>query len=336
MIFSFQQSDYLLTTANCQTPQSALSDSSLDALLDSSNNVDQPPIHLTPITLRRTTRQASAANPNDLKRSLDNDEHLSNQRKYPKLLAEALKVECHDPSAISPSTAIAATRPLNQPMIKTEPEIFEQIPLPRRANLNSSTSTNSQSPLLRTLIRTSQTPSSLISKENAPLYDLLQNHDTSANRNVSSTLNSSIDPLEQYLAPVTNNLSVKDDYLAALLSSDPQKPNEISFPSTKQQISNENTRINAIANDLFNSTTLANHSNDNFLSLLDNKDFLESLNDSTSIDSILSQNSSGLIEQTFRSTTPKRSEKDEKAISEIYKTLVTSFNPGKIKTRIPC
>ena len=32
---------------------------------------------------------------------------------------------------------------------------------------------------------------------------------------------------------------------------------------------------------------------------------------------------------SFPSTTPKRSEKDEKAISEIYKTLVTSFNPGK-------
>jgi hypothetical protein len=35
------------------------------------------------------------------------------------------------------------------------------------------------------------------------------------------------------------------------------------------------------------------------------------------------------METSFPSTTPKRSEKDEKAISEIYKTLVTSFNPGK-------
>ncbi len=35
------------------------------------------------------------------------------------------------------------------------------------------------------------------------------------------------------------------------------------------------------------------------------------------------------MEPSFPSTTHKRSEKDEKAISEIYKTLVTSFNPGK-------
>jgi hypothetical protein len=35
------------------------------------------------------------------------------------------------------------------------------------------------------------------------------------------------------------------------------------------------------------------------------------------------------MDASFSSTTPKRSEKDEKAISEIYKTLVTSFNPGK-------
>jgi len=34
------------------------------------------------------------------------------------------------------------------------------------------------------------------------------------------------------------------------------------------------------------------------------------------------------MDTSFSSTTPKRSEKDEKAISEIYKTLVTSFNPG--------
>jgi hypothetical protein len=35
------------------------------------------------------------------------------------------------------------------------------------------------------------------------------------------------------------------------------------------------------------------------------------------------------MDTSFPSTTPKRSEKDEKAISEIYKTLVTSFHPGK-------
>ncbi len=218
---------------------------------------------------------------------------------------------------------------MNQSIIKTEPEIFEQNSLPRRPNLNYSSSTNNQSSLLRTLIRTSQTPSSLITKENAPLYDLLQNHDTTTNnRNSLSTINNSTDPFEQYLTPVTNNISAKDDYLTALLNSDPQKPNEISFIPTKQQISNDNNRITAIANDLFNSTTLTNNSNDNFLSLLENKDFLDCLNDSTTIDSILSQNSTSLIEQTFPSPTTKRSEKDEKAISEIYRTLVTSFNPG--------
>ncbi len=235
-------------------------------------------------------------------------------------LRDELKVECHDHSIISPSTAIAATRPLNQPTIKTEPEIFEQNSLSRRPHINSSSSTNSQSTLLR----------SLITKKDAPLYDLLQNLDTTTNDNSLSTMNNSIDPLEQYLTPVTNNITPKDDYLAALLSSDPQKPSEILYIPTKQQqqqISNDNHRISAIANDLFHSTALTNNSNDNFLSLLENKDFLECLNDSTTIDSILSQNAASLIDQTFPSTT-KRSEKDEKAISEIYKTL-TSFNPGK-------
>ena len=37
----------------------------------------------------------------------------------------------------------------------------------------------------------------------------------------------------------------------------------------------------------------------------------------------------GVLQPPFLSTMPKRTEKDEKAISEIYKTLVTSFNPGK-------
>lgn len=40
------------------------------------------------------------------------------------------------------------------------------------------------------------------------------------------------------------------------------------------------------------------------------------------------------MDTSFPSTIPKRSEKDEKAISEIYKTLVTSFNPGKMFTRL--
>jgi hypothetical protein len=76
------------------------------------------------------------------------------------------------------------------------------------------------------------------------------------------------------------------------LSSDPQQPKEISFiPINKQQTpiltrssssSSDSSRIAAIVNDLFNSTTAAtsatgtvNSSNDDFLSLLDNRDFLE-------------------------------------------------------------
>ena len=187
-------------------------------------------------------------------------------------------------------------------------------------------------------------------KKDAPLYDLLQNFDNPSNtmtttrsssndKSLFPEMNNSIDPLEQYLTPVLSqtptksNASSKDDYLAALLSSDPQKPNEISFMTpTKQQTTtaatNDSNRISAIANDLLNSTTNATttNSNDDFLTLLDNKDFLECLNESTTIDSILLQNSTNVLDQTCLLT--KRSEKDEKAISEIYNSLVTSFNPG--------
>ena len=41
------------------------------------------------------------------------------------------------------------------------------------------------------------------------------------------------------------------------------------------------------------------------------------------------------MDTPFSSTTPKRSEKDERAISEIYKTLVTSFNPGPPSLDLP-
>jgi hypothetical protein len=101
--------------------------------------------------------------------------------------------------------------------------------------------------------------------------------------------------MEQYLPPAlsqpTKTSSTKDDYLAALLSSDPQQPKEISFiPINQQQTpiltrsvstSSESSRIAAIVNDLFTSATAAsaattgNSSNDDFLSLLDNRDFLE-------------------------------------------------------------
>ena len=246
-------------------------------------------------------------------------------------LRAELKVECPDPSNVSSVTPM----PNNRPMIKTEPEIFEHNPLTRRFNLGSSSTTNSQSTLLRTLIRTSQTPSSLMTKENAPLYDLLQTHESSNKQNSFLPNNNSLDPFDQYLTPVTNNISAKEDYLSTLLNSDPQKPQEIFYTSSKQseqELSNDNNRITAIANDLLHSTTLNNPSNDNFLSLEHDKDFFDCLNDASTIESILSLGSTPFPEPPLplpTSTGNKRSEKDEKAINEIYKTLVTSFNPGR-------
>ena len=181
------------------------------------------------------------------------------------------------------------------------------------------TPATTQSPLLRSLIRTPQNPS-ITAKKDAPLYDLLQNleaNDTS----IFSTLNAtppkkpssaSVDALEQYLSPSVSQSAKaptpKDNYLAALLSADPQKPSEISFiPAQKQQQqqplpptlarstsnSSESSRIAAIFNDLYNSTSAAqttpthtttsttSNINDDFLSLLDNKDFLEVNRDAT-------------------------------------------------------
>ena len=49
---------------------------------------------------------------------MDQDDPSQNPKKYPKLLTQALKdevkIECQDHSIISPSVALAATRPLNQ------------------------------------------------------------------------------------------------------------------------------------------------------------------------------------------------------------------------------
>ena len=138
-------------------------------------------------------------------------------------------------------------------------------------------------------------------------------------------------------------MAAKDDYLATLLTVDPKKPSEMSLTSAnKSQTFTDSNRISALAHELLHSTTNAsamtnnassaaavNHqSNDDFLSLLENKDFLDCLNESSTIDSILSQNSTSVIEPLFPPAMTKRSEKDEKAISEIYKTLMTSFNPG--------
>lgn len=242
-----------------------------------------------------------------------------------------------------------------QPIIKTEPETFDDFfprvpPPPMNRPMNNG---NNSSTLLRALIRTPQTPS-LPAKKDAPLYDLLQNldhphaHDASLNP---------IDPLEQYLTPVLsqtstmNSLSSKDDYLASLLTSDTPKSSELAILSTSKSHSSADTnRISAIAHELFQSTTnapvsigstinhpahpsalsnhLGNHSNEDFLSLLENKDFIDCLTESSTIDSILSQNSTSVMEPLFPSPMNKHSEKDEKAISEIYKTLMTSFNPG--------
>jgi hypothetical protein len=227
-------------------------------------------------------------------------------------LKDDIKIECQDHSIISPSVAIAATRPLNQPIIKTEPDIFERnLPFDKTPSpsIKRPANNSNQSTLLRSLIRTPQT-STVTTKKDAPLYDLLQNLDAndasifSTINNTSSSSstnnnNSSIDPLEQYLTPAISQptkTSTKDDYLAALLSSDPQQPKEIAFmPTNKQQqqqqqqtqiltrsasSSSDSSRIAAIVNDLFASTTAVtnttvNSSNDDFLSLLDNRDFLE-------------------------------------------------------------
>jgi hypothetical protein len=95
-----------------------LSENSLDSFFDTSTNAEQTS---SPIVLRRTTRQTSASNTTttiNLKRLTDHDDQSQNPRKYPKLLTQALKddvkIECQDHSIISPSVAMAATRPLNQ------------------------------------------------------------------------------------------------------------------------------------------------------------------------------------------------------------------------------
>jgi hypothetical protein len=210
----------------------------------------------------------------------------------------------------------------SQSMIKTEPNTFESLlPYDKSTLLTRSISQQlslsaSQSPLLRSLIRTSQ-PSTIATKKDAPLYDLLQNLDnndasifsaidpiTSNDGNVlvNNTIDSSADPLEHYLSSSVGSTgkttsTTKDDYLAALLNTDPQKPSEISFiPVHKQQstlrsarsvvasTSNDDSRMANVVTDVFNTaqvgqTTIpsatVNNTNDDFLSLLDNKDFLE-------------------------------------------------------------
>ena len=152
----------------------------------------------------------------------------------------------------------------------------------------------------------------------------------------TSSQDNTADQLEQYLTPVlsqtpmTNFSSSKDDFLSALLSLDPQQPNEAALtPMNSQQLSNDHCCMTAIANGPTNSTTITNNSGDDFFSLLDNTEFFESLNDTTTIDSLLPQNSENVIKQSFSSKTTKCSESAEKAISEIYQILVTSFDPGE-------
>lgn len=310
-------SDYLLSN-----PQSTFSDNSLDSFFDSTTNTTNEQIS-SPIRLRRTAKSNIHTNSTvNLKRTSEHDELAQNPRKYPKLLTQALKdevkVECNDHTIISPSVAIAATRPLNQlvsPIIKTEPEIYdrnhlyEKTPSPSVKRL---TNNSNQSTLLRSLIGTPQQQTTT-AKKDAPLYDLLQTLDSNSTSVFSSlnntnnidnntTNNNSIDPLEQYVTsnvPQSTKSSTKDEYLAALLNSDPQQPKEISFIPTNKppplpppppppalarstSASSDNSRIAAIANDLFTTTTTAsiptttiNTSNDDFLSMLDNRDFLD-------------------------------------------------------------
>lgn len=209
-------------------------------------------------------------------------------------------------------------------IIKSEPGTFDLLsPFDKMIASKRSipavpSSATTQSPLLRSLIRTPQN-SSITTKKDAPLYDLLQNLDTN-DTSIFSTLNStpakkpssaSVDALEQYLSPSVSQSAKtstpKDNYLATLLSADPQKPSEISFiPAQKQALlptlarstssSSESSRIAAIFNDLYNSTSAAQTTpthptttstpgniNDDFLSLLDNKDFLEVDRDETTL-----------------------------------------------------
>lgn len=257
-----------------------------------------------------------------------------------------------------------------QATIKSEPEMLDELLSNPKStsslqtqssrslySMNSSSTENIQPTMQRNLMKTSQS-SVFLTKRDAPLYDLLQNLD--ANRPNESTHystvtnNNPIEPLEQYLTPVLsqtssmNSAQAKDDYLVSLLSSDPQKPSELTITQAQQnRTPSDNNRIAALAYDLChgtnnpNSTNVIqsqnssssivpnNQSSDDFLALLENKDFLECLNESSTIDSILSQNSASVIEPLFPASNGKRSEKDEKAISEIYKKLVNSLNPGK-------
>lgn len=84
--------------------------------------MDQPLLQNSPLASRRGIRPPSNSNGaqhmGNFKRLADPDDHLENSRKYPRLLTQALrdeiKIECQDHSIISPSTALAATRPLHQ------------------------------------------------------------------------------------------------------------------------------------------------------------------------------------------------------------------------------
>ena len=187
-----------------------------------------------------------------------------------------------------------------QPIIKTEPVTFDLLSpfdktISSKRSLPAVTppSSTTQSPLLRSLIRTTQA-TSVATKKDAPLYDLLQNLESS-DTSIFSTLNGVSSKkatgasLEQYLSQTAKTPAPKDDYLTALLNADPQQPSEISFiPALKQQqslpptlvrstsTSSESSRIAAIFNDLYNSTSaVQSNVNDDFLSLLDNKEFLE-------------------------------------------------------------
>ena len=183
---------------------------------------------------------------------------------------------------------------------------------PSKRSTGNQAGANNQPSLLRSLIRTPQ-PSKLASLKDEPLYDLLRNLDnndssifsslnsissSTANLSAKKTSSSSIDPLDQGLTSDTlgRSVSTKDEYLATLLSTDPQRPSEISFtPVNKQQStpnlvrsssqSSEMSSIAAIVNDLFDSTSAAPAplpstmtNNDDFLSFLDGKELLLDVN----------------------------------------------------------
>ena len=94
----------------------------MDSSYDSTTNLDKSSMNpLTPVIRLRTTRKLSTSNTEmttKSKRSTDDDDQLQSLRKQFKSTSQStesdFKVECQNHFIISPSAAIAATRPLTK------------------------------------------------------------------------------------------------------------------------------------------------------------------------------------------------------------------------------